>query len=930
MKIALQWRYKNIRQLESSGAEVLPLCADVSDEEQLGRVLDEVRSTFGTIHGVAHAAGAVDDGLIAMKSPQDADRVLRAKVRGAIALDTQTESDSLDFFLMYSSTSTTIGAAGQIDYVAANAVLNAIADSRRTAGKPYTVAINWGVWASVGMAVKVATQQGLTNDIIPVGEDVSHPMLGRCILRNDQQTIFSATYSVEDYWFLKEHRIKDGKALLPGTGYLEIARAAFTEVASEYEVAILNLGFLEPLEVSDGSRREVRVSLDKSTTGYDFKVTSREIDAGSAIPNWREHATATLESRSPVKTSLCDLEVIRARCINDETVWEIGEQNTHQEDYLDFGPRWKNVRRILFGDVEVIGDLELDEEYVDDLNTYCLHPALMDLATSLALPIIRGFESSGLLFVPFTYDQVRIHGPLTRQITTHARYRGSESIIDDVPIFDVTIFDNVGNIVVEVSGFTTKGVKPESMRELGTNKPNEPLVSESNMLMLALTDGIKPEDGREALSRILAGNAPAQLTVSSLDLDLLIQSAAGDVKDDDTMKLARPDLDNEYEAARNAIEIPLVALWQELLGVDQIGIRDDFFELGGHSLIAIRLLARVKKNFGVDLSLATLFEARTIADFSELLERDFGIVADVISDSAKKKPRRRRNVKEWSPIVSIQSKGNLPPFFCIHGGHGNVLGFYDLTRYLGIDQPFYGVQARGVDGRRSPHQSMSSMAAEYMQEIRAIQPEGPYYLGGFSMGGEVAFEIACKLRELGQEVAFVGMLDSGNPEFTRILSRGYPRGWGRSKGTVSFSTQGWPEVSQIKRIKAFVRYTNYRLVTAIISLISKTWMISGKVLPQSLLRPYLWNTHTILVNEYLPKMYDGNITMFRASSSKKNNPDVDGAGWGRFTTGKYEEYELEGTHDIIKEPYAKKLAELLQRALHLANVEITDKQKQSD
>jgi acyl transferase domain-containing protein/thioesterase domain-containing protein/acyl carrier protein len=918
----------NILRLEEAGAEVLALSADVSDESELAQALAKVRSTFGAINGVAHAAGTVDDDLIVMKSPQDADRVLRTKVRGAIALDAQTESDPLDFFLLYSSTSSTIGAAGQIDYVAANAFLNALADARRAAGKPYTVAINWGVWADVGMAVRVAVQQGLANDVIPIGEDASHPMLGRCIVRTDHQTIFSANYGAEDFWFLDEHRIKGGQALVPGTGFLELARAAFAEIHPNDEVAILNLGFLEPLEVADGTRREVRVLLDRTATRYDFKVTSRLIGSGTVAPNWREHVTASLESRSAVELRTSDLDEVRVRCTSGETIWGPGEQHTRQEDYLDFGPRWKNVRRIRLGDGEAIGDLELDEDFAADLDTYLVHPALMDLATSLALPVVNGFESNGLLFVPFTYDQVLVHGPLTRQITTHVRYRGSSAVIDDVPVFDIAIYDDSGRVVVEVSGFTTKGLLPEAMREPVGERVGTNLAGDVNLLTLALTDGIKPEDGRKALVRILSGEVPAQLTVTSLDLDLLVRNADGDDgQEEGAMKLARPDLENEYEAARNSVETALGDLWQELLGVDQIGIRDDFFELGGHSLIAVRLLARVKKIFGVDLSLATLFEARTIADFSGLLERDFGITADEASGEAPKKPRRRRITKDWSAVVAIQSKGTLPPFFCIHGGHGNVLGFYDLTRYLGIDQPFYGIQARGVDGRSRPHRRIGKMVDEYVRDIRAVQPKGPYYLGGFSMGGEVAFEVAHKLREADQEVAFVGMLDTGNPEQIRRLSLGYPWNMGYPNPTGTLSNPDGPQGSVPGRIKAFVLYSGYRTVTAAISLVSEAWMATGKVLPQSLLRPYLWNTNTILVNEYHPLPYDGKVTMFRASQTKHYHPNVEGVGWRRLAKGGYDEFELEGTHDIIKEPYAKKLAELLQHALHLAAVESSSQRR---
>lgn len=197
----------------------------------------------------------------------------------------------------------------------------------------------------------------------------------------------------------------------------------------------------------------------------------------------------------------------------------------------------------------------------------------------------------------------------------------------------------------------------------------------------------------------------------------------------------------EYVAPGTELERQLIAIWQAVLRQDKIGVRDSFFNLGGHSLQAVRLAAEIEKRLGRKLPIAVLFHAPTV----EALARRF-----TAEDSAS--PLRS--------LVPIQPLGAKPPLFLIHGWGGNVIGHVRLARLLPSDQPVYGVQAVGLDGKTTRHISVEEMAAHYVQEIRSFQPEGPYYLGGYSMGGLIAFEIAQQLQRLGQRVALLAILDS--------------------------------------------------------------------------------------------------------------------------------------------------------------------------
>ena len=188
----------------------------------------------------------------------------------------------------------------------------------------------------------------------------------------------------------------------------------------------------------------------------------------------------------------------------------------------------------------------------------------------------------------------------------------------------------------------------------------------------------------------------------------------------------------------------LIQIWQELLGVDSVGVDQNYFDLGGDSSLAVHLFARIEKVFDVKLPLATLFEAPTIEELARVLQ-DQMVVPSVAG---------------WSPLVAIQPNGTRPRFFCMHGAGGNVLIYRDLASHLGADQPFYGLQAQGMEGSCAPLTTIEDMAALYAKEIRKLQPHGPYLIGGYCMGGTLAYEVARQLRVAGEEVPLLALFDT--------------------------------------------------------------------------------------------------------------------------------------------------------------------------
>ena len=193
-------------------------------------------------------------------------------------------------------------------------------------------------------------------------------------------------------------------------------------------------------------------------------------------------------------------------------------------------------------------------------------------------------------------------------------------------------------------------------------------------------------------------------------------------------------------------EQKLAQIWQQLLHLKTVSIDDNYFELGGTSVLAVRLFSQVEELLGKSLPLTTLVAAPTIAQLAIIIDQQENLKND-----------------KWSSLVAIQPQGNKTPFFCVHGGFGDVIGFWNLAQQLGKDQPFYALQAVGLDGKLSPLNRIEAMATYHIQEIKKVQPQGPYLLGGLCIGGIVAYEMAQQLQMQGQEVALVALLDTETP-----------------------------------------------------------------------------------------------------------------------------------------------------------------------
>jgi amino acid adenylation domain-containing protein len=201
----------------------------------------------------------------------------------------------------------------------------------------------------------------------------------------------------------------------------------------------------------------------------------------------------------------------------------------------------------------------------------------------------------------------------------------------------------------------------------------------------------------------------------------------------------RPSLETSYVAPRDATELRLVQIWEDLLGVRPIGVKDNFFMLGGHSLKALRLMVEMERGLGTRVPLGALFECPTVEHLAAV---------------------SRRQESDSPLLVNLWSANHRVKLFLVHPGGGMLLNYAHLVRLLAAPVPIYGIQAQGLDGKQEPHRDIEQMAAAYLDQVLQTQPEGPYLLAGHSLGGVVAFEMSRQLLERGHRVAYLALLDS--------------------------------------------------------------------------------------------------------------------------------------------------------------------------
>ncbi len=341
-----------------------------------------------------------------------------------------------------------------------------------------------------------------------------------------------------------------------------------------------------------------------------------------------------------------------------------------------------------------------------------------------------------------------------------------------------------------------------------------------------------------------------------------------------------------FVPARDNLELQLTQMWEQMLGFQPIGIRDDFFELGGHSLTAVRLFALMEKTFGKRIPLSTLLQTPTIEQLANVLREEEG--------------------PSQSCLVPIQPQGSLPPLFCVHGHFGEVLFYRPLSQRLGPEQPFFALQAQRQDA--SAHHTIEAMAAHYLAEICKVQPRGPYFLGGFCLGAAVAFEIAQQLRARREDVRFLGLFLGYAPKLDPVtyLRKKIALHWRQLRQSGMRTKLTDLARNSSDKLGSLHWRLKYNLFRNIVSESSPLF----RNIPEM--------NHQALI-DYVPRFYPGRMTVFLSGDAPADfrlDPKVDLDG---MEAREIELRRVPGERDtMLQEPFVSVLVEQLKVCLRNA------------
>ena len=608
-------KVRRLLRIEELGSRVMVLSADVSDLDQMTEMMAQVERGFGPVCGVIHSAGVAGAGIMLLKSKPQFMDVILPKIKGTLILEELFKNTKLDFFILCSSLNSFVGEGGISDYIGANAFLDAFANSRRNSLNP-PLAVQWDSWEDVGMVASGWYDAPRKPEIEPL----DHAFFASRFHSGKTHT-YVVHLNPERHWVVGEH-ILMGSPTLVGTTHLQFAYSAFTLTHGEGPVEMRDVLFLTPLTMKDEPSREVHIVLEEGEGLWEFAVKSR--NAGSP---WQTHAVGKIGAGRDDSMAIHDVPAILARCQPFELLNDDATSHNGDVPFLKFGKRWDSLESWSFGANEALGTFRLAPEFSGDLAVYRLHPAMMDVATSFA---IYRAGAPGAHYLPFAYNRVRISGQLTDKIYSHAHFEEGDSYISS----NLTFIDEQGRQLIQIDGYEVHRVSEAMMaagdpKLIGAEAEVDRLLNPKGHTAKLAKMGarIHSSDGIEVLRRLLDLRSLAQVAVACRNLDAVREEVKelfgarvqpGKSTEQKTQNLhARPTLASEYLAPRNDLERGLAEIWQTMLGIQGIGVRDDFLELGGNSLLGIQVASRIRAEFEIELSIATFYKSPNIERLAE-------------------------------------------------------------------------------------------------------------------------------------------------------------------------------------------------------------------------------------------------------------------------------------------------------------------------
>ncbi|ELR72270.1 Malonyl CoA-acyl carrier protein transacylase [Fulvivirga imtechensis AK7] len=622
-------RIRRIQEIESNGAEVMLVKADVADKSSMESCVNQVQAKFGPVNGVLHCAGVAGGNIIPTLEPNLIYDTMNSKVFGTLILDEllQQGNNNLDFMVLCSSISSITGTFGQMSYTASNSFLDAYTHYKNAQGKRNVICFNWDIWQEVGMATKAMKELNREDDIrVEPGDLLEHPLfVGQANM--EQKRVYLSHLSPQLHWMIDEHRILN-QPVLPGATYVEMLGFIASNEFATKQFKIHNLNLYTPFVVDENTEKSLYTVLKEESGVYHFSIRQKYNSEKDGLC-----AKGTLEALGLEKRDTVNIAQILQRC-NAQTIDNAKNELNKDTSFLELGKRWTCLKSIHLGEEEGVAAIEMPDEYSDDFTDYNYHPAMLDIAFNY----FAAWKIGQNEYLPFSFKNMKVYKAIPQKLYSYVKQNGNLQGLKETISFNVNLVDEFGELIISIEEYILKKVYSDTVKGGGgIGKLYDQKREDSKDALLE--EGIKSEEGTKIFDTILSnylltGSSDySQVVVSNNDLRAILESGEdtdaysyfkSNKSDNDQPFTGRPELSELYEAPINDRQEKLCEFFQNYLRIDKVGVNDNFFELGISSLDVAEIKIGIEEGFQIELPVAVIFENPNIKALANFIAQELG------------------------------------------------------------------------------------------------------------------------------------------------------------------------------------------------------------------------------------------------------------------------------------------------------------------